>query len=86
MGGHPFQSIQDAARCASWPQVDAGLWWIWSCLTLFYAARLAQHVLHVWLHWQSSAFGLYLRPLPEAGSEAAPLLGAGPAKMDIGSG
>ncbi len=61
-------------------QVDAGLWWVWSCLTLFYAARLAQHALHVWLHWQSSAFGLYLRPLPDAGVEAAPLIGAAPAK------
>lgn len=63
-------------------QVDAGLWWVWTCLTLFYAARVTQHVLHVWLHWQTSAFGLYLRaPAPEKAScsEAAPLLSSKPA-------
>ena len=67
-------------------QVDAGLWWVWSCLTLFYAARVTQHVLHVWLHWQTSAFGLYLRPLaPEkaSGSETAPLLGLKPTAGSI---
>lgn len=67
--------------CKLATQVDAGLWWVWSCLTLFYAARMAQHALHVWLHWQTSAFGLYLRgPAPDAGKassgEAASLLGA----------
>ena len=77
-----YGEVAILSRCiiCALSQVDGGLGWVWSCLTIFYAARVAQHVLHVWLHWQTSAFGLYLRgPASEAGKagsgETAPLLG-----------
>ena len=43
-------------------QVHGGLGWVWTSLCLFYAARMAQHGVHTWLHWRTSAFGLCLPP------------------------
>ena len=35
---------------------------VWWSLSLFFVTRLAWHVLHIYRHWTTSAFGKYNRP------------------------
>jgi putative MATE family efflux protein len=40
-----------------------GLVWVWWVMAFFFTARLVQHALHAVAHFETSAFGLYRRPL-----------------------
>lgn len=41
---------------------NGGLGSVWWSLSLFFVTRLAWHVLHIYRHWATSAFGKYHRP------------------------
>lgn len=43
-------------------QLHGGLVSVWWSLPLFFAARLVWHLVHIYRHWTTSAFGSYHRP------------------------
>ena len=42
-------------------RLQGGLVFVWWSLLLFFATRLAWHLVHIYRHWTTSAFGLYHR-------------------------
>lgn len=43
-------------------RMKGGLGSVWWSLSLFFATRLLWHVVHIYKHWTTSAFGKYQRP------------------------
>ena len=43
-------------------RMHGGLGSVWWSLSLFFVTRLAWHLVHIYRHWTTSAFGKYQRP------------------------
>ncbi|KAL0055499.1 hypothetical protein WJX82_001214 [Trebouxia sp. C0006] len=43
-------------------RLKGGLGSVWWSLSLFFATRLLWHLVHIYKHWTTSAFGIYQRP------------------------